>query len=84
LSTVIDVAERKTVDDLVLGTVRMGHVAFTPDGAYGYVSNAGDGNLYKIDVKNLSLDRVIETGAGTSGGGQVQNVWTNVFEELPR
>jgi DNA-binding beta-propeller fold protein YncE len=61
----------------------MGHVAFTKDGRYGYLSNAGDGNLHKIDMQTLSYVKEIKTG-DKPGGTQVLNVWTNVFEELPR
>jgi len=82
--TVIDVKNLKTVKDLRMGKGRMGHIAFTKDGKWGYVSNAGDGNLYKVDMSKLAQVKVVETGAGQAGGGQVLNVWTNVFEELPR
>jgi hypothetical protein len=34
-------------------------------------------------MRSLSVVKTIETGQ-TSGGGQVINVWTNIFEELPR
>lgn len=73
----------KVVKDLNVGKGRMGHVAFTKDGRYGYLSNAGDGNLHKIDMKTLSYVKEIKTG-DKPGGTQVLNVWTNVFEELPR
>ncbi|MFN4232390.1 hypothetical protein [Thermus sp.] len=79
--TIIDLVGMRTVKDLVIGKGRMGHVAFTPDGRYGYLSNA-DGNLYKLDMARLEVIKTISTGE-TSGGGQVLNVWTNVFEELP-
>ncbi len=81
--SVIDVGALKTVKDLKIGAGRMGHVAFTKDGAWGYVSNDKDGNLYKLDMKKLAVAKKIETG-NKPGGGQVLNVWTNVFEELPR
>ncbi len=81
--TVIDLKDLKTVKDLRIGTGRMGHVAFTKDGKAGYVSNDKDGNLYKLDMKRLAVEKTIETG-NKPGGGQVLNVWTNVFEELPR
>ena len=81
--TVIDIAGLKTVKDLKIGTGRMGHIAFTKDGQWGYVSNEKDGNLFKIDMKKLDTVKKIETG-NKPGGGQVLNVWTNVFEELPR
>lgn len=80
--TIIDLVGMRTVKDLVIGKGRMGHVAFTPDGRYGYLSNA-DGNLYKLDMARLEVVKTIATGE-TSGGGQVLNVWTNIFEELPR
>lgn len=80
--TIIDLVGLRTVKDLVVGKGRMGHVAFTPDGRYGYLSNA-DGNLYKLDMARLEVVKTIPTGE-TSGGGQVLNVWTNIFEELPR
>ncbi|GAB4175677.1 MAG: hypothetical protein Fur0039_18350 [Rhodocyclaceae bacterium] len=79
----IDAKTFRLVKDLTVGKGRMGHVAFTPDGRYGYVSNAGDGNLHKIDMASLSEVKTIETG-NFPGGSQVLNVWTNVFEELPR
>lgn len=82
--SIIDTKQMATVKDLIIGKGRMGHVAFTKDGRFGYVSNAGDGNLYKLDMKQLEVVKTIETGAGTAGGGQALNVWTNVFEELPR
>jgi DNA-binding beta-propeller fold protein YncE len=82
--TVIDIANLKTVKDLQIGSGRMGHIAFTADSKWGYVSNAGDGNLWKIDMKKLEVAGEIVTGNGQAGGAQVLNVWTNVFEELPR
>jgi DNA-binding beta-propeller fold protein YncE len=81
--SVMDVESRKIVKDLEIGTGRMGHVAFTKDGRFGYVSNDKDGALYKLDMQKLEVVKKIET-AGKPGGGQVLNVWTNVFEELPR
>jgi DNA-binding beta-propeller fold protein YncE len=81
--TVVDIAQLKTVKDLKIGTGRMGHVAFTKDGHWAYVSNDKDGSLYKLDMTKLEVVKKIET-AGKPGGGQVLNVWTNVFEELPR
>ncbi|MBS4096193.1 MAG: hypothetical protein KGZ83_05065 [Sulfuricella sp.] len=81
--TVIDINQRKAVKDLKIGAGRMGHVAFTQDGRWGYVSNEKDGNLYKIDMNKLETVKKIETG-NKQGGGQVLNVWTNTFEELPR
>ena len=80
--TVIDLLGLCTLKDLVIGKGRMGHVVFTPDGRFAYLSNA-DGNLYKLDMRSLTVVKVIETGQ-TNGGGQVLSVWTNVFEELPR
>jgi DNA-binding beta-propeller fold protein YncE len=81
--SILDLAQKKIVKDLRIGSGRMGHVAFTKDGRYGYVSNDKDGNLFKIDMWKLALVKEIKTG-GKPGGGQVLNVWTNVFEELPR
>ncbi len=82
--TVIDIANRKTVKDLKIGAGRMGHIAFTADGKFGYVSNDKDGNVYKLDMTKLAVEKRIETAGDKPGGGQVLNVWTNVFEELPR
>lgn len=82
--TVVDTKKMASVKDLIIGKGRMGHVAFTRDSKWGYVSNAGDGNVYKLDMSKLEVVKTIETGAGTAGGGQILNVWTNVFEELPR
>lgn len=73
----------KVVKDLAIGKGRMGHIAFTRDGRYGYLSNAGDGNLHKLDMQTLTVVKEIPTGKA-SGGSQVLNVWTNIFEELPR
>jgi YVTN family beta-propeller protein len=81
--SIIDARTLASVKDLEIGKGRMGHIAFTKDGRYGYLSNAGDGNLHKIDMNTLQLVREIRTG-GAAGAGQVLNVWTNVFEELPR
>jgi DNA-binding beta-propeller fold protein YncE len=81
--TIIDIAQLKTVKDLKIGTGRMGHIAFTKDSKWGYVSNEKDGNLYKLDLEKLAVVKTIETGK-QAGGGQVLNVWTNVFEELPK
>ena len=69
-----------TVADLEIGTGRMGHVAFTKDGRYAYVSNAADGNLFKVDMESFKVVKEIETG-NAPGGGQVLNLWTNVFED---
>jgi YVTN family beta-propeller protein len=81
--SIIDAKTFKLVKDIGIGKGRMGHVAFTPDGRWGYVSNAGDGNLHKIDMARLEAVKEIKTG-NAAGGAQVLNVWTNVFEELPR
>lgn len=81
--TVVDTASWSVVKDLTIGGGRMGHVAFTKDGKFGYVSNDKDGALYKIDMTKLEQVGAIKTN-GAPGGGQVLNVWTNVFEELPR
>jgi YVTN family beta-propeller protein len=81
--SVIDAKTFRLVKDIRLGKGRMGHIAFTPDGRWGYVSNAGDGNLHKIDMAKLEVVKEIQTG-NAPGGAQVLNVWTNVFEELPR
>jgi len=81
--SVIDTRSFRLVKDLKVGKGRMGHVAYTPDGRYGYVSNAGDGNLHKIDMQKLEVVKEIPTG-NAAGASQVLNVWTNVFEELPR
>jgi YVTN family beta-propeller protein len=81
--SIVDATSFKLVKDITIGKGRMGHVAFTRDGRYGYVSNAGDGNLHKLDMKTLEVVKEIQTG-NAAGGAQVLNVWTNVFEELPR
>lgn len=81
--SIIDAKTFKLVKDLTIGKGRMGHVAFTSDSRWGYVSNAGDGNLHKIDMNTLELVKEIKTG-DAAGGTQVLNVWTNIFEELPR
>ncbi|MCX8085894.1 MAG: hypothetical protein N3C63_03220 [Rhodocyclaceae bacterium] len=82
--SIIDLAQDfKVVKDLNIGKGRMGHIAFTKDGRFGYLSNAADGNLHKIDMQTLSYVKEIKTG-DANGGTQVLNVWTNVFEELPR
>lgn len=81
--TVIDTGSWSVVKDITLGQGRMGHVAFTEDGAFAYVSNDKDGVLYKVDMAKLEMVSTIKTN-GQPGGGQVLNVWTNVFEELPR
>ena len=81
--TIVDLGTLKPVKDLMMGTGRMGHAAYTPDGRFAYVSNDGDGNLFKVDMATLEPVAEIKTG-GAKGGGQVMNVWTNVFEELPR
>lgn len=81
--TVVDTSNWSIVKDITAGNGRMGHIAFTKDGKFGYVSNDKDGALYKIDMAKLEQVGEIKTN-GTPGGGQVLNVWTNVFEELPR
>jgi YVTN family beta-propeller protein len=81
--SILDARTLKVVKDLTIGKGRMGHVAFTRDGRWAYVSNAGDGNLHKIDMASLTVVREIVTG-NAPGASQVLNVWTNVFEELPR
>lgn len=82
--SVIDLAQMKVVKEMPIGTGRMGHVAFTKDGRYGYVSNDKDGSLYKLDMASFTVLAKINTPGGLPGAGQVLNVWTNVFEELPR
>ncbi|MBL4614407.1 MAG: hypothetical protein JKY27_05990 [Magnetovibrio sp.] len=85
-NNVISIVDTKTftvVKDLTIGKGRMGHIAFTQDGHYGYVSNNQDGILYKIDMRKMELVGPVHTN-GTKGAGQVLNVWTSVFEELPR
>ncbi len=81
--TLIDMVTMSPVKDLVIGTGRMGHIAFTKDGLYGYISSAKDGALYKLDMQRFMIVKKIVTN-GNPGAGQVLNVWTNVFEELPR
>lgn len=81
--TVLDARTLQPVKDLTIGKGRMGHVTFTRDSRFAYVSNAGDGNLHKVDLGTLSVVKEIRTG-DAPGAGQVLNVWTNVFEELPR
>jgi DNA-binding beta-propeller fold protein YncE len=84
LISIIDIKSQRVIKDLRIGKGRMGHIAFTQDGNFGYLSNAGDGNLWKIDMQQLAVVKEIATGGGMPGGAQVMNVWTNVFEELPR
>ncbi|MCS6996096.1 MAG: hypothetical protein NZ533_03935 [Casimicrobiaceae bacterium] len=81
--SIIELSTLSVVRDLPVGKGRNGHVAFTKDGRFAYVSNAGDGNLHKIDMQALRVVGEIKT-ANAPGGAQVFNVWTNVFEELPR
>jgi YVTN family beta-propeller protein len=81
--SIVDTTKWEVVKDLILGWGRMGHVAFTQDGKSAYVSNDFDGVLYKVDMATLEMVSTINTN-GKPGGGQVLNVWTNVFEELPR
>ncbi|MDX2289720.1 MAG: hypothetical protein NW217_12965 [Hyphomicrobiaceae bacterium] len=81
--TVIDTTKWEIVKDFILGWGRMGHIAFTKDGKFGYASNDFDGTLHKINMTTLTEAGEIKTN-GKPGGGQVLNVWTNVFEELPR
>ena len=81
--TLIDMITMSPVKDLVIGSGRMGHIAFTNDGLFGYISNSKDGALYKLDMQRLLVVKKIVTN-GNPGAGQVLNVWTNVFEELPR
>lgn len=81
--SIVDAKTMKLVKDLTIGKGRMGHIAFTPDGRYGYVSNAGDGNLHKLDMGSLTVVKEVVTG-NAPGAAQVLNVWTGVFEELPR
>lgn len=81
--SIIDISALKVVKDLVIGTGRMGHIAFTQDSRYGYVSNHQDGVLYKLDMQNLKVVKKINVNA-QPGVGQILNVWTNVFEELPQ
>jgi DNA-binding beta-propeller fold protein YncE len=83
VSIIDNTQDFKLVKDLNVGKGRMGHIAFTKDSRYGYLSNAGDGNLHKIDMQSLSYVKEIKTG-NAAGGTQVLNVWTNIFEELPR
>jgi DNA-binding beta-propeller fold protein YncE len=49
------------VKDLKIGAGRMGHIAFTADGKAGYVSNDKDGNVYKLDMTKLAVEKKIET-----------------------
>jgi len=81
--SIIDIAQKTVIKDLAIGTGRMGHIAFTQEGHYGYISNSLDGSLYKLDMEKLEVIKEIATN-GSPGAGQVLNVWTNVFEELPR
>lgn len=81
--SIIETGSWKLVKDMTIGKGRMGHIAFTRDGRWGYVSNNQDGILYKIDMTTLSLAGPVKTGTG-KGAGQVLNVWTPVFEELPQ
>lgn len=79
---IVDTGSWEVVKHLTIGSGRMGHIAFTPDSRFGYVSNAKDGILYKIDMTTLEVVGEVRTGEGP-GGGQVLNVWYDIFEELP-
>jgi YVTN family beta-propeller protein len=81
--SIVDTGSWKVVKDITIGKGRMGHIAFTKDGKWGYVSNNQDGVLYKVDMTKLELVGPVKTN-GTKGAGQVLNVYTPVFEELPR
>lgn len=81
--SIVDTSTFTVVKDLTIGKGRMGHIAFTQDGHYGYVSNNQDGILYKVDMRKMELVGPVHTN-GTKGAGQVLNVWTSVFEEMPR
>ncbi len=81
--SIIDTHTLNPVTDFTIGKGRMGHVAYTKDSRYAYISNAGDGNLHKLDMWNMKLVGEIKTG-NQAGGGQVLNVWNNVFEEIPQ
>ncbi|HHN68101.1 MAG TPA: YncE family protein [Thermopetrobacter sp.] len=80
--SIIETGSWKLVKDMTIGKGRMGHIAFTKDGKWGYVSNNQDGILYKVDATKWELVGPVKTGTG-KGAGQVLNVWTPVFEELP-
>lgn len=82
--SIIDLAQMRIVKEMPIGTGRMGHIAFTKDSRYGYVSSDKDGSLYKLDMASFAVLEKINTPGGLPGAGQVLNVWTNVFEELPR
>lgn len=81
--SIVDTGTWKMARELEIGAGRMGHAAFTKDGRFGYISNDQDGALYKLDMQKIEVVGKIVT-AGKPGSGQVLNVWTNVFEELPR
>ena len=81
--SIIDLSTLSVVKDLIVGSGRMGHIAFTQDGQYGYVSNHQDGALYKLDMQKFKVIKKIPIN-GQPGVGQILNVWTNIFEELPR
>lgn len=78
-----DAQTKKLLARTATKSTGIGHAYNTPDGRWAYVSNAGDGNRHKIDMSTLTVVKEIRTG-DASGGSQVLNVWTNVFEELPR
>ncbi len=80
--SIIETGSWKLVKDMEIGKGRMGHIAFTKDGKWGYVSNNQDGILYKVNAQKWELVGPVKTGEG-KGAGQVLNVWTPVFEELP-
>jgi YVTN family beta-propeller protein len=65
--SVVDVAARKVVETLTLGTKRSNRLEFTPDGKRVLVSDLGTGDLLVLDTASRRELKRIHLGHGAAG-----------------
>jgi len=65
--SIVDVARRRVVDTLDIGTKRSNRLKFTPDGKFALVSDDEAGELVVIDAKSRAVTRRITLGKNAEG-----------------
>jgi YVTN family beta-propeller protein len=65
--SIVDVAARKAVKTLNLGTNRSNRLKFTPDGKFVLISDLGTGDLIVVDAATRTEVKKINLGQGCAG-----------------
>jgi YVTN family beta-propeller protein len=65
--SIIDVASRKVVGSIDVGTRRSNRLKFTPDGALALISDLTAGELVVVDVRARAVRQRLAVGRGASG-----------------